>query len=134
MVRDKFLECFENVKFCEIWYSLGDYYSNFYFLDVFEKIKAGFENAKNYLQTARDIADLVSKSLKSKLNQNTKRGDQADFQQDNNQNGSFQPTNLISTFFRLLGLDSRKITAVAVNSFIFFAQMVYFRILILLFL
>ncbi|XP_014209315.1 uncharacterized protein LOC106639985 [Copidosoma floridanum] len=95
---------------------------------VLDKIKAGLQNARNYLETARDIADLVSKSLRSGQTQK-KRGDDANFG-DNQYNKPFEPTNLVSTFFRLLGLDSKKVTAVAINSFIFFAQMIseFFKI------
>ncbi|XP_031782309.1 uncharacterized protein LOC107980658 [Nasonia vitripennis] len=89
---------------------------------VFDKIKAGLQNAKNYIETARDIADLVSKSLRPKIPPK-KRGDEADFSEEYVKK-DYEPTHLVSTFFRLLGLDSKKVTAVAVNSFIFFAQMI----------
>ncbi|XP_011495044.1 PREDICTED: uncharacterized protein LOC105359971 [Ceratosolen solmsi marchali] len=89
---------------------------------MFDKIKAGLQNAKNYLETARDIADLVSESLRLKETEN-KRGANADFTNEQG-NKPFELTNLMSTFFRFLGLDTKKITAVTINSFIFFAQMI----------
>lgn len=76
------------------------------------------EYATNYLETAKDIADLVAKSLGHKQQQ--KRGDD----NDGKQKGSFGASNLVSAFFRLVGLDSQKVTAIAVNSVIFLAQMV----------
>ncbi|XP_014477085.1 PREDICTED: uncharacterized protein LOC106745731 [Dinoponera quadriceps] len=87
--------------------------------DVLDKIKAGLQYASNYLETAKDIANLVSKSLghnKSKQ----KRGEDGDEEVKQ----SFSPSNLISAFFRLIGLDSPKVAAIAVNSIIFLAQMI----------
>lgn len=86
-------------------------------LDVLNKIKAGLQYASNYLQTARDIANLVSKSLGHKPNQ--KRGEDG-----NDEKQPFGPSNFVSAFFRLIGFDSQKIAAIAVNSVIFLAQMV----------
>jgi hypothetical protein len=97
-------------------------YNNKIFSGMFDKIKAGLQNARNYLETAKDIADLVSESLRTKETEN-KRGDDADFT-NKEESKPFEITNIITTFFRLLGLDSKKMTAVTVNSFIFFAQMV----------
>ncbi|XP_058798532.1 uncharacterized protein LOC131668416 [Phymastichus coffea] len=88
---------------------------------VFDKIKAGLKNAKGYLETAKNIADLVSKSLRQK-DTTKKRGDDTDFSEK--QNKPFETINVVSTFFKLLGLDSTKMTAVAVNSFIFVAQVI----------
>ncbi|XP_003700082.2 uncharacterized protein LOC100883833 [Megachile rotundata] len=82
---------------------------------VLHKIKAGLEYATNYLETAKDIADLVAKSL----GHNSKRGED-----DVKQKGTFGTSNLVSAFFRLVGLDSQKVTAIAVNSVIFLAQMI----------
>ncbi|KAL7298928.1 hypothetical protein TKK_0008031 [Trichogramma kaykai] len=89
---------------------------------VLDKLKTGFLNAKSYLETARDIADLVSKSLNSKKTLN-QRGDTADFDEKPKAE-SFEPADVISTIFKLLGLDPRKITAVAVNSIIYFVQLI----------
>lgn len=86
--------------------------------DVLDKIKTGLRYASNYLETAKDIADLVSKSLGRKQKQ--KRGE--DENDDTKQ--PFGPSNLVSAFFHLIGLDSQKVTAIAVNSVIFLAQMV----------
>lgn len=72
--------------------------------------------ATNYLETAKDIADLVSKSLGHKQ----RRGEDG----NNEAKPPFGPSNLVSAFFRLFGLDSPKIAAIAVNSVIFLAQMV----------
>lgn len=85
---------------------------------VLDKIKTGLEYATDYLETAKDIADLVAKSLGGK--QKERRGE------DNRtkEKGSFGPSNVMSAFFRLFGLDSQKVTAIAVNSVIFLAQMV----------
>lgn len=87
---------------------------------MLDKIKNGLKYAKNYLETAKTIADLVSKSLNQQNNQ--KRGDEGinhDEASKHRDSG-----NLASAFFRLLGLDSPKIAAIAVNSAIFLAQMV----------
>ncbi|KAG7197299.1 hypothetical protein KM043_018420 [Ampulex compressa] len=85
---------------------------------ILEKIKAGLESAKNYLETAKDIANLVSKSLGHKHKE--KRGEDG----NENQQQTFGPSNIISAFLRLLGLDSQKVAAIAVNSVIFLAQMI----------
>ncbi|OAD53567.1 hypothetical protein WN48_09729 [Eufriesea mexicana] len=85
---------------------------------VLDKIKAGLEYATNYLETAKDIADLVAKSLDR--NQEKRRGEG----EDGKKSETFGPSNVVSAFFRLLGLDSQKITAIAVNSVIFLAQMI----------
>lgn len=89
-----------------------------FFTGVFDKIKEGLRNARNYLNTVKDIANLVSKSLNRKQSQ--RRGDDEDKEKPKG-NG---PVPIISAFFRLLGLDSQKITAITVNSVIFLAQMV----------
>ncbi|XP_017762641.1 PREDICTED: uncharacterized protein LOC108552542, partial [Eufriesea mexicana] len=91
------------------------------FVGVLDKIKAGLEYATNYLETAKDIADLVAKSLDR--NQEKRRGEG----EDGKKSETFGPSNVVSAFFRLLGLDSQKITAIAVNSVIFLAQMVRIR-------
>ncbi|XP_076763035.1 uncharacterized protein LOC143430577 [Xylocopa sonorina] len=85
---------------------------------VLRKIKAGLEYATNYLETAKDIADLVAQSLGHK--QTERRGETG----DTKNKGNFGPSNLVSAFFRLFGLDSQKVTAIAVNSVIFLAQMI----------
>lgn len=87
--------------------------------DVLDKIKVGLQYASNYLETAKDIADLVSKSLGGKQKQ--KRGE------DENKDEAkipFGPSNFVSSFFRIFGFDSQKIAAIAINSVIFLAQMV----------
>ncbi|XP_043789881.1 uncharacterized protein LOC122713466 isoform X2 [Apis laboriosa] len=86
-------------------------------VSVLDKIKTGFEYASNYLETAKDIADLVASSLGGK--QKEKRGED----EDAKNKGGFGPSTLMSAFFRLFGLDSQKVTAIAVNSVIFLAQM-----------
>ncbi|KYM97628.1 hypothetical protein ALC62_11923 [Cyphomyrmex costatus] len=83
--------------------------------DVLDKIKAGLQYASNYLETAKDIADLVSKSLGHKQKRE-KNG--------NDEKQPFGPSNFISAFFRLIGFDSQKIAAIAVNSVVFLAQMI----------
>ncbi|KAJ8667000.1 hypothetical protein QAD02_008662 [Eretmocerus hayati] len=91
---------------------------------VFEKIRAGLQNAKNYLETAKNIADLVSNSLnKNKYQSYKMRGDNDDFA-DSPRKDTFEPKNLISSFFRLMGLDSGKVTAITVNGFVFLAQLI----------
>lgn len=82
-----------------------------------DKIKAGLEYATNYLETARDIADLVARSLGRKHNEEPE-------DTPTKKKGGFGPSNIMSAFFRLVGLDSQKVTAIAVNSVIFLAQMV----------
>ncbi|TGZ39742.1 Uncharacterized protein DBV15_10862 [Temnothorax longispinosus] len=62
--------------------------------DVLDKIKAGLQYASNYLETAKDIADLVSKSLGHKQKQ--KRGEDG-----NDEKQSFGPSNFIGTLFGL---------------------------------
>ena len=105
---------------CElINYKINCYKNNCILLisqsDVLDKIKAGLQHASNYLETAKDIADLVSKSLghKEKRREN-----------GNNKKQPFGPSNFVSAFFRLIGFDSQKIAAIAVNSVVFLAQMV----------
>ncbi|XP_076171605.1 uncharacterized protein LOC143148809 [Ptiloglossa arizonensis] len=85
---------------------------------VLDKIKAGLEYATNYLETAKDIADLVAMSL------GRKKTDKQRGENDTKEKGSFLPSDLVSAFFRLVGLDSQKATAIAVNSVIFLAQMI----------
>ncbi|XP_053997056.1 uncharacterized protein LOC128886335 [Hylaeus anthracinus] len=85
---------------------------------VLDKIKVGLEYATNYLETAKDIADLVARSLGRK--QKEKLGEDS----DTKEKGSFLPSGIMSAFFRLVGLDSQKVTAIAVNSVIFLAQMI----------
>ncbi|XP_011876686.1 PREDICTED: uncharacterized protein LOC105566898 [Vollenhovia emeryi] len=89
----------------------------FFILDVLDKIKVGLQYASNYLETAKDIADLVSNSLGHKQKQ----------KQEEDRNGEkqpFGPSNFVSAFFRLIGFDSQKIAAIAVNSVVFLAQMI----------
>ncbi|XP_076284596.1 uncharacterized protein LOC143211057 [Lasioglossum baleicum] len=86
-------------------------------LGVLDKIKAGLEYATNYLETAKDIADLVARSLGKK--QKERRGED-----EQNEKGGFVPSNVMSAFFRMIGLDSQKVTAIVVNSVIFLAQMI----------
>ncbi|XP_066603230.1 uncharacterized protein [Prorops nasuta] len=87
---------------------------------VLERIKNGLKYATNYLERARDIADLVSKSLNQKQSQ--KRGEDGDDKKQSRPN--FGTRSVITAFFALLGLDSQKITAIAVNSVIFLAQLI----------
>lgn len=86
--------------------------------DVLDRIKTGLQYATNYLETAKDIADLVSKSLGRKQKQKSGDDENDDAKQP------FGPSNLVSAFFQLIGLDSQKVAAIAVNSVIFLAQMV----------
>lgn len=87
---------------------------------MFDKIKTGFRYANDYLEIVKDVANLVSQSLNPEKEESSKRGDH----EGDEKNQDFGPTNVISAFFRLLGLDSQKIAAIAVNSVIFLAQMV----------
>ncbi|XP_051169722.1 uncharacterized protein LOC127287047 isoform X2 [Leptopilina boulardi] len=90
---------------------------------VFDKIKEGLRNAKNYLDTVKDIANLVSASLNRKESQ--RRGDNGQNNEEKEKTkGTFGPVPFVSAFFRLLGLDSQKVTAITVNSVIFLAQMI----------
>jgi hypothetical protein len=75
------------------------------------------------LETAKDIADLVARSLGHKQKQKQKRGE--DTADETKQ--SFGPSNLVSAFFRLIGFDSQKIVAITINSVVFLAQMVTTR-------
>ncbi|KAL6264159.1 hypothetical protein P5V15_004238 [Pogonomyrmex californicus] len=104
--------------FCAFWITIFNNVQLTKTEDVLDKIKTGLQYASNYLETAKDIADLVSKSLGHKQKQ--KRGED-----ENDQiKQSFGPSNLVSAFFRLIGFDSQKVAAVAVNSVIFLAQMI----------
>ncbi|KAL2737892.1 jmjC domain-containing protein 4 isoform X2 [Vespula squamosa] len=87
---------------------------------MFDKIKTGFRYANDYLEIVKDVANLVSQSLNPGKEEASKRGDK----EGDEKNQDFGPTNVISAFFRLLGLDSQKIAAIAVNSVIFLAQMI----------
>ncbi|KAK0081980.1 hypothetical protein PV326_007399 [Microctonus aethiopoides] len=89
--------------------------------DVLEKLKNGLKYARNYLETAKEIADLVANSWKQQDN-NKKRGDEY-VKNDKIPKGNYSD-NLTSAFFRLLGLDSPKIAAITVNSAIFLAQLI----------
>ncbi|KMQ85985.1 hypothetical protein RF55_15180, partial [Lasius niger] len=104
--------------FCVIWITIFDNVQLAKTEDVLDKIKTGLQYASNYLETAKDIADLVSKSLGHKQKQ--KRGDD----ENNDAKQPFGPSNLVSAFFQLIGLDSQKVAAIAVNSVIFLAQMI----------
>lgn len=90
-----------------------------------DKIKTGLEYASSYIETAKDIADLVSQSLghrnkKHNFNYTDNRTDQVFGKEKRH----FGPQGLVAAFFKLLGLDPPKINAIAVNSAIFLAQMV----------
>ncbi|XP_029178637.1 uncharacterized protein LOC114946354 [Nylanderia fulva] len=104
--------------FCVIWITIFDNVQLAKTEDVLDKIKTGLQYASNYLETAKDIADLVSKSLGHKQKQ--KRGDD----ENNDAKQPFGPSNLVSAFFQLIGLDSQKVAAIAVNSVIFLTQMI----------
>lgn len=81
---------------------------------------------RGYLETVKEVAELVSKSLKQQSDR--KKGDESTQSDGGNQN--FNSGNLASAFFRLLGLDSPKIAAITVNSAIFLAQVVNMLIVI----
>ncbi|KAK2582480.1 hypothetical protein KPH14_004784 [Odynerus spinipes] len=87
---------------------------------VFDKIKAGFRYANDYLETVKEVANLVAKSLNPKRKESQNRGDRAGDHTDRD----FGTSNIVSAFFRLLGLDSQKVAAITVNSAIFLAQMI----------
>ncbi|XP_015182352.1 PREDICTED: jmjC domain-containing protein 4 isoform X2 [Polistes dominula] len=93
---------------------------------MFDKIKTGLRYANDYLNIVKDVTNLVSKSFNSNDKRYTsKRGDPEEQEQEEpDKNQDFRPTNLISAFFRLFGLDTQKIAAIAVNSVIFLAQMI----------
>lgn len=79
--------------------------------NVFSKIKAGFQMAGKFfgLDKANNLAQLVSETFAGKhIKRNTK---------DHN-------ANIFSGFLRLLGLDTKKLSAIAVNAIIFVAQLV----------
>lgn len=84
---------------------------------VMGKIKNGFKMATKLLglDRAQGVAQLVSETFGggSHHNPKYKKG-------SNDQNSQ----NLFSGFFRLLGLDAGKLGAIAINGFIFIAQMV----------
>lgn len=90
------------------------------FVGVLDKIKNGLQTAKNYLETAKEIADLVSTSLGH--NKYQRRGD--DGGKKDSVTKRLGPGNFTSAFFRLLGLDTSRIAAIAVNTAIFVTQMV----------
>ncbi|KYN27512.1 PREDICTED: uncharacterized protein LOC108757432 [Trachymyrmex cornetzi] len=101
--------------FCVLWITVFDKVELTNTEDILDKIKVGLQHASNYLETAKDIADLVSKSLGHKQ----KRGENG-----NDEKQLFGPSNFVSAFFRLIGFDSQKIAAIAVNSVVFLAQMI----------
>ncbi|XP_057328563.1 uncharacterized protein LOC130669594 [Microplitis mediator] len=86
----------------------------------FDKLKNGLASMRSYLETVKEVAELVSKSLKQQSDR--KKGDESTQSDGGNQN--FNSGNLASAFFRLLGLDSPKIAAITVNSAIFLAQVI----------
>lgn len=90
-------------------------------LGVLGKIKAGLQSASSYLETAKDIADLVSKSLRHKDSSKVRKSDA----KVNSLPKAMGLDMFISWFFRLLGLDSQKVAAMAVNSVLYLAQMVF---------
>lgn len=90
---------------------------------MLEKLKNGLKYARNYLETAKEIADLVANSWKQQDN-NKKRGDE--YVKNDKMPKENYSDNLTSAFFRLLGLESPKIAAITVNSAIFLAQLVHF--------
>lgn len=80
--------------------------------DVLSKIKAGFEIAGKFLgiNQSTNLAQMVSQTFSGK---HIKK------------NGNFKgDTTIFSGFLRLLGLDTKKLSAIAVNAIIFVAQMV----------
>lgn len=83
---------------------------------VMGKIKNGFKMATKLLglDRAQGVAQLVSETFGGGSHHNPKYKKQSD---QNSQN-------LFSGFFRLLGLDAGKLGAIAINGFIFIAQMV----------
>ncbi|KAF7992386.1 hypothetical protein HCN44_001711 [Aphidius gifuensis] len=92
----------------------------FFFVAMLAKIKNGLQTAKNYLDTAKDIADLVSTSLgHNKHHEHGDRDNKNDKLSKRLGNG-----NITSAFFRLLGLDTPRIAAIAINSAIFLTQMI----------
>ncbi|XP_011707005.1 PREDICTED: uncharacterized protein LOC105462172 [Wasmannia auropunctata] len=103
--------------FCVLWITIFDKVQLTKTEDVLDKIKAGLQYASNYLETAKDIADLVSKSLGHKQKQ--KRGEDG-----NDEKQPFGPSNFVSAFLRLIRFDSQKVAAIAVNSVVFLAQMI----------
>lgn len=80
---------------------------------VFGKLKSGFKLAGKLLglDRASGVAELVSEAF----GKSTKKDDQ----------GS---KNIFSGFFRIFGLDTKKIGAIAVNAIIFVAQLVRFTL------
>lgn len=78
---------------------------------VFGKLKTGLKLAGQFLglDTASEVAKLVTESFAKP----SRKGDTAN-----------SGTNIFSGFFRILGLESSKIGAIAVNAIVFFAQLV----------
>ncbi|KAF5302165.1 hypothetical protein FQR65_LT08588 [Abscondita terminalis] len=79
---------------------------------VFGKIKAGIEIAGKYLgfDPENSLAQMVSETFSGKHTK-TQREEPSHF-------------NVFSGFLRLLGLDTKKISAIAVNAIIFVAQLI----------
>ncbi|KAH0553551.1 uncharacterized protein LOC123263175 [Cotesia glomerata] len=86
----------------------------------FDKLKSGLQSMRNYLETVKEVADLVSDSLKKQPDR--KKGDESPQEDAGDRSAGFG--SLASVFFRLLGLDSPKIAAITVNSAIFLAQVI----------
>jgi hypothetical protein len=78
---------------------------------VFGKLKSGFQLAGKILgiDHATGVAQLVTEAF----GKSHPKGD-----------GSEGPSNIFSGFLRILGFDSKKIGAIAVNAIIFVAQLV----------
>lgn len=83
---------------------------NYCFEDVVHKIKSSFHYAGKLL--GLDEAYSVTKLVTEAFGKATKKT-------EDNQRGT-----IFSGFFRILGLDTKKISAIAVNAIIFVAQLV----------
>lgn len=82
-------------------------------MGVMGKIKAGFEIAGKFLgiDQTNTLAQMVSQTFREKASEKSSKGPTGD-------------NSIFSGFLRLLGLDTKKLSAIAVNAIIFVAQLV----------
>lgn len=90
---------------------------------IVDNIHSGIKFAGKFLgiDTAADVADLVSKAFSKNMMRNKiEDTPKSDIKKE-------QPNNLLAGLFRLMGLEGSKLGALAINGIIFIAQMVYLK-------
>lgn len=108
-----------NVKFVFLLLFFTTVHFTYGFEEFVGKIKSSFQYAGKLL--GLDESNSVTKLVSEAFSKSSKK--MADDNNNNNNN------NIFSGFLRILGLDTKKISAIAVNAIIFVAQLVsYFTI------